>query len=155
MASEIILDGAQIEQIIPHRKPFRFVDGVVKLEPGKLAVGILTTFPKPEYDWLLESHFPGNPVIPGAIMDEALRQTGAVAALSAPENAGKIAVVSVVKDTRYRHHIRPGDYVLLEAELIRPRPGSIFGRGHLQALFEDKIAVEENISFFIADTLKT
>ena len=54
-------------------------------------------------------HFPGNPIMPGVKMVEALAQCGAVAVLSQPENAGKIALFAGIEDVRFKRIVRPGE----------------------------------------------
>ena len=78
----------EIQEIIPHRHPFLLIDFIDELEPGVRAVGYKSiTFNEPQFN----GHFPGQPVMPGVLMIEALAQVGAVAILSLPENKGKTA----------------------------------------------------------------
>ena len=75
----------EIQEIIPHRHPFLLIDFIDELEPGVRAVGYKSiTFNEPQFN----GHFPGQPVMPGVLMIEALAQVGAVAILSLPENKG-------------------------------------------------------------------
>ena len=69
----------EIQEIIPHRHPFLLIDFIDELEPGVRAVGYKSiTFNEPQFN----GHFPGQPVMPGVLMIEALAQVGAVAILS-------------------------------------------------------------------------
>ena len=71
----------EIQEIIPHRHPFLLIDFIDELEPGVRAVGYKSiTFNEPQFN----GHFPGQPVMPGVLMIEALAQVGAVAILSLP-----------------------------------------------------------------------
>ena len=83
------LTAAEIEKILPHRYPFALVDKILDYTPGQWARGVkCVTRTEPFF----EGHFPGHPVMPGVLILEALAQTGAVAALSLPENRGKLPV---------------------------------------------------------------
>ena len=138
------LDEAQIEEIIPHRKPFRFVSEVIDVEYGKRAVGLMSDLTQPGYEWV-QAHFPSFVVIPGAILLEALAEVGAIAVLGLPENRNKIAVLVGQNDWHYRRQVSPGNNVRLEAEIIRLR--SKFGRGHVQAMTNGQIIAEGIIDF--------
>lgn len=145
-----ILTGEQIKGIIPHREPFIFIDCIVELEYGKRAVGILSDFGKAEHAYWVRGHFPGFPVVPGAILVEALAEVGAVAALGLPENRGKVAMLTGLDKWRFRHAVLPGSPVRLEAQLTRMRRG--FGMGHARALGTDgQVLAEGDLSFAIVD----
>ena len=93
----------EIQEIIPHRHPFLLIDFIDELEPGVRAVGYKSiTFNEPQFN----GHFPGQPVMPGVLMIEALAQVGAVAILSLPENKGKTIVV-LLPDTGDRYYSTP------------------------------------------------
>lgn len=77
-----MLSIQEIMALIPHRYPFLLVDRIMELEPGVRAVGEKLVSANEPY---FQGHFPGNPIMPGVLILEALAQTGAVAALSAPE----------------------------------------------------------------------
>ena len=83
-----VLTTKEIMEIIPHRQPFLLVDTIEELEPGKRAVGKkCVSYNEPYF----AGHFPGEPIMPGVLIIEALAQVGAVIALSEPENKGKLA----------------------------------------------------------------
>src|SRR6202451_374517 len=106
------LGRTQIEEIIPHRAPFLLVDEVVELDPGRRALARKTVT---EED--CAGHFPGNPIMPGVKMVEALAQCGAVAVLSQPENKGKLALFAGIDDVRFKRIVRPGELLELECEV--------------------------------------
>ena len=85
-------------------------------------------------------HFPGNPIMPGVLMVEALAQAGAVAVLSEEENRGKLALFAGIDDVRFKRIVRPGDELRLECELESVR-GPI-GRGKARATVDGELAVE-------------
>lgn len=74
-----MLDIKQIQEIIPHRPPFLLVDRILELEPGVKAVGIKNVSINEDF---FRGHFPGNPIMPGVLIVEALAQVGAVALLT-------------------------------------------------------------------------
>ena len=100
------MNAAEIEAVIPHRPPFRFVDEIVELEPGVRAVGRLAITGE---EWYLPGHFPGNPIVPGVIMVEACAQVAAVCALTHPDHQGKFGVFAAIDETRFTRIVRPGD----------------------------------------------
>jgi 3-hydroxyacyl-[acyl-carrier-protein] dehydratase len=67
-----VLTNIEIQNIIPHRYPFLLVDKIVDLEPGKRAVGIKNVTANEPF---FQGHFPGNPIMPGVLIVEALAQT--------------------------------------------------------------------------------
>src|SRR5437016_964125 len=108
-----VLSRAQIQAIIPHREPFIFVDRIVEVEYGKRAVGILEDPARAGQAFWLQGHFPGFPVMPGALIIEALAEVGAVAALGLPENRGRLAILTGVDNWRFRQMALPGKPVRL------------------------------------------
>ena len=112
------LTAAEIEKILPHCYPFALVDKILDYTPGQWARGVkCVTRTEPFF----QGHFPGHPVMPGVLILEALAQTGAVAALSLPENRGKLALFGGVKNARFRRKVTPGDVLEMECVLTKRR----------------------------------
>ena len=133
------MDINEIQKIIPHRHPFLFVDRIVELEPGKRAVGIKNVSID---EWYFQGHFPGEPIMPGVLILEALAQVGCVAILSLPAHKGKIVLFAGIDKVRFKREVKPGDQLLLEVEISRWR-GKI-GKGLVRArLLEDLVAEAE------------
>ena len=112
------LNIQQIMEILPHRPPFLLVDKITECEPGVKATGVkCVTMNEPFFT----GHFPGQPIMPGVLILEALAQTGAVAALSLPENKGKLAIFGGVKNCRFKQQVVPGDVLELECTIIKQK----------------------------------
>ncbi|MFI5267440.1 MAG: 3-hydroxyacyl-ACP dehydratase FabZ [Chloroflexota bacterium] len=141
------LSRAEIEAIIPHRDPFLFVDRISDVEYGKRAVGWIDDVGR--HQLILSGHFPGFPVLPGAILVEALAEVGAVAALGLDGYRGKLGVLAGLDGWKFRRMARPGDQVRLEAELLRLRAN--FGKGRLSATIGGEVAAEGELTFGIID----
>jgi len=141
-----LLDKAQIEAILPHRDPFLFVDRVTELVPGEYAVAEKDILPT---DDVFRGHFPGRPVFPGVLQLEALAQTGAIAALSSPEYAGKLVLFGRADQVRFRRTVVPGDTLRLEARLLQKR--GMVGKGEGKAYVGNELACSALLTFAITD----
>lgn len=142
------LNCEQIEAILPHRYPFALVDRITDHEPGQWAAGIkCVTVNEPFFC----GHFPGNRVMPGVLILEALAQTGAVAVLSLPENRGKLALFGGVKNARFKKQVVPGDVLELSCTLTRSR-GAV-GVGEAVAKVNGKTAVVAELTFAVVDAV--
>ena len=136
----------EIEQILPHRHPFLLVDYIEEMEPGVSAVGYkCVTF----HEDFFRGHFPQEPVMPGVLILEALAQTGAVAALSIPENKGKLALFGGIKNARFRKQVTPGDVLTLHCELVEQR-GPV-GIGKASAYVDGKCAATAELTFVLTE----
>ena len=124
------LGKEEIEAILPHRDPFLLVDEVLALVPGQRVVARKTVTGDD-----CAGHFPGNPIMPGVKMVEALAQCGAVAVLSQPEHSGRIVLFAGIDGVRFKRIVRPGDVLDLVCEVEAVR-GPI-GKGRVRATASD------------------
>jgi 3-hydroxyacyl-[acyl-carrier-protein] dehydratase len=138
------LSREQIMEILPHRDPFLLLDEVVELEAGMRVVARKRVT---EVD--CAGHFPGNPIMPGVKMVEALAQAGAVAVLVEEENHGKLALFAGIDDVRFKRIVRPGDELTLECSVETVR-GPI-GRGKARATVDGELAVRGTLTFALGE----
>src|SRR3954469_5763753 len=114
------IDMAEILRRIPHRYPFLLVDRAEEYRAHQSIVGIkCVTVNEPHFT----GHFPGNPVMPGVLIVEAIAQTGAVL-MSKSLNAdvtGKTIFFTSLDNCRFRHPVRPGDVLRMPVEVLRAR----------------------------------
>ena len=137
-----VYNTQEIMEILPHRHPFLLIDTIEELEPGVRAVGRKNvTFNEPYF----AGHFPGNPVMPGVLIMEALAQTGAVAILSLPEHRGKTAYFAGIDKAKFKQMVRPGDTLELETTIIRST-GPV-GVGEAIATVNGKLAAKAELTF--------
>jgi 3-hydroxyacyl-[acyl-carrier-protein] dehydratase len=112
----------EILNILPHRYPFVLVDKIVELEIGKSIVGIKNvTFNEPHF----MGHFPGNPVMPGVLIIEAMAQVAAILTAKSVEVAGASATPFLVgvDNARFRKMVVPGDTLELRATILQNKRG--------------------------------
>lgn len=139
-----MIDQEGIKKIIPHRDPFLFLDEVIECEVGKRTKALWHIR---EDLFCFKGHFPGNPILPGVLITEALAQAGAVAILQEERFAGRLAVFGGIDGVRYRGMVVPGDDLILETEILRL--SGMGGKGKVKATVNDKVVCEGEILFVL------
>ena len=133
------IDFAEVMRRIPHRYPFLLVDRAEDYVPHASITGIKNvTHNEPFF----QGHFPGNPVMPGVLIVEALAQTGAVLmskSLDADVKTKTIFFMSV-DGARFRKPVRPGDQLRMSVVVLKHRGGLFKFRG--EAFTDGKLAAE-------------
>ncbi|MGE5593724.1 MAG: 3-hydroxyacyl-ACP dehydratase FabZ [Betaproteobacteria bacterium] len=141
-----MIDSVGIQAVLPHRYPFLLVDRITELEQGKRAVGVKNvTIGEPFF----QGHFPGNPVMPGVLILEAMAQVVAFAALGIEGARGKIPYLVAVDKARFHRPVVPGDQLRLETELVRVRRDS--GRAACSAFVDGKLVADAEMTFALVD----
>lgn len=140
------MNNIEIQELIPHRYPFLLVDKILEVEEGKRAVGIKNvTVNEPFF----QGHFPGNPIMPGVLIVEAMAQVGLIAIKSLDENRNKLGVFAGIDEMRFKEQVRPGDTLTIEVELTAFRRG--IGKADAVAKVDGKIAAKGKIMFAMVD----
>lgn len=138
------MSTVDIMNILPHRQPFLLIDTIEELEEGARAVAKKNvTFNEPFF----AGHFPGNPVMPGVLILEALAQTGAVAILSQPEWKGRTAYFAGLNKAKFKKKVVPGDVLTLETNIIKVKGPMGIGEG--KAFVDGKLACSCELTFAI------
>lgn len=136
-----ILDINTIQNILPHRYPFLFVDRVVEIQENKV-VGIKNvTINEPFF----QGHFPGHPIMPGVLIIEAMAQVGGVGALNMKANIGKLAYFMAIDNARFRKPVVPGDVLRIEVDLLKSKLNVM--KVHGIAKVGDETAAEADLMF--------
>jgi len=152
----------QILELLPHRPPFLLVDEVTDGEPGVRCTALRALR---DDDWWFAGHFPGNPVMPGVLIVEALAQTATLAAASAGAEAAaggevlpsaeaapggdKVGLFAGIDKVRFKRVCKPGDTLKLEAEIVAVH-GPV-GRAKVKATVDGQLACRGELMFAIVD----
>jgi 3-hydroxyacyl-[acyl-carrier-protein] dehydratase len=108
-------DKDDILKNLPHTFPFRMIDRILEIEPGKRAVALKNVSIDEPY---LQGHFPKGPVMPSILILEALAQTGGIAFHSSFEKEEEgVPFLAAVDRFRLNKRVVPGDQIILEAEI--------------------------------------
>ena len=134
-------DIGLIQRIIPHRYPFLLVDKVVDIDGYQSARGIKNvTMNEPHF----QGHFPGNPIMPGVTIVEAMAQTAAVmvgVALDYADRELKVYFMAI-DGGKFRRMVVPGDVLEMQMTTLRGRPGGKVWRFGGKATVEGEMAAE-------------
>ena len=141
-----MMNNIEIQKILPHRYPFLLIDKITEMEEGKSITGIKNvTVNEPFF----QGHFPGNPIMPGVLICEALAQVGAVLLLGMEENKGKLGEFTGINNFKFRRQVVPGDTLVLKAELVTYRHG--MGKANGEASVDGSVAAKGEISFAVIE----
>ena len=140
------MDVTAIMAAIPHRFPFFLVDRIDVIEEGKRAIGRKCVTMNEHF---FQGHFPGQPIMPGVLIIEAMAQTACALMFSRPEMKGKLAYFMGMEEIKFRKPVTPGDVLEMEIEMLRV--GSRAGRAKGVARIDGEPATEAVFSFAIVD----
>ena len=111
-----ILDIQQIEKTLPHRYPFLLVDKVIELTDKHVVAIKNVTYNEPFF----QGHFPGNSVMPGVLLAEALAQTGGFIAIPQNSEDKYDTYFLKIENCKFKQKVVPGDTLILKMELLHP-----------------------------------
>ncbi len=138
--------------MIPHRPPFLFVDQIIDITKIKITTEKRVKSNEPFF----KGHYPGNPIMPGVLVCEAIFQSGAVLVSSTYKNSGTSAidskgvpVLTRIKDVKFKNIVRPNDLLQIQVELAERIGGAFFMKG--VAMVDGKVAVRVEFAVTIAN----
>ncbi len=134
-------DIQEIQRLIPHRYPFLLIDKVVDIDGYQSACGIKNvTMNEPHF----QGHFPGNPIMPGVTIVEAMAQTAAVMVGTALNMQDKNLLVyfMAIDSCKFRRMVVPGDVLEMRLETLRGKPGGKVWKFAGRAEVEGELACE-------------
>ena len=144
-----MIDIREIQSILPHRYPFLLIDRIIELEPKKKIVGIKNvTINEPFF----QGHFPGNPIMPGVLILEAMAQAGGILAVKSTDNLeGKEKTVFFlgIDKAKFRKPVVPGDQIKFEITIIHERAPT--WKVSAKAFVDEKLVCEAELTAMVAE----
>ena len=147
-------DIGRVMELLPHRYPFLMIDRIIDMHEDISATGIKSVTINEPY---FQGHFPGNPVMPGVLMIEAMAQTAGGLVISHRNNesgengSAKIVYFMTIDKARFRRPVVPGDTVHFHVSLLRKRANVWKYAG--EAKVDGKLVAQAEISAMIADAV--
>lgn len=141
-----VYDVEAIRSVLPHRYPMLLVDRILELDPGKRAVGLKNVTINEDF---FNGHFPGNAMMPGVLILEAMAQVAGILVLSIPGYQGKLAVMAAIENVKFRRPVLPGDALISEVEVLQIRRA--FGKVKLTGRVKDETVASCEMTFGIVD----
>src|SRR6202008_2258891 len=144
----MILDSNGIQKILPHRYPFLMVDAILEMERFKRIVGVKNVSIN---EGVFQGHFPGQPILPGVLILEAMAQTGGLLLLQEiPDREEKLLYFVAVDDARFRRPVVPGDQLKLEVKVVNWRGGD-FAKWEGRATVDGNLCAEATLMCKMVD----
>ncbi|PKL51721.1 MAG: 3-hydroxyacyl-[acyl-carrier-protein] dehydratase FabZ [Nitrospira bacterium HGW-Nitrospira-1] len=137
----------EIMKYLPHRYPFLLVDRIIDIQPGESITGIKNvTFNEPFF----QGHFPGQPIMPGVLIVEAMAQVAGVMAFrSGVEGSGRLVYFMSIEKAKFRRPVTPGDQLKLDIKVLQQR-GNVW-KFSGSATVEGKLVSEADFTAMVTD----
>jgi 3-hydroxyacyl-[acyl-carrier-protein] dehydratase len=133
----------EILNAIPHRPPFLFVDRIVEVSGTKIKT---TKEIRPD-EPVFEGHYPGQPIMPGALICESIFQTGAILLSKTMGGmGGGIPVLARISNAKFKSIVKPGSILDIEAELVEKVSNAYFMKGKASVAGKTSVTVEFTVT---------
>ncbi|MCZ2809170.1 MAG: 3-hydroxyacyl-ACP dehydratase FabZ [Candidatus Bathyarchaeota archaeon] len=133
----------EVLNAIPHRPPFLFVDRIVELSGTKIKT---TKEIRPD-EPVFEGHYPGQPIMPGALICESIFQTGAILLSKMMGSIGEgIPVLTRINNAKFKSIVKPGNTLDIEAELVEKVSNAYFMKGKASVGGKTSVTVEFTVT---------
>lgn len=141
------IDIQKLLELLPHRYPFLLIDKIVDIDGDESATGIKNvTINEPHFT----GHFPGQPIMPGVLIIEAMAQTaGAISILASGSNKPSIVYFMTIDNAKFRKPVVPGDRMEIKVQKIKKR-GPLSKYGCIAIVDGAKVAEAEVTAMIIA-----
>ena len=137
-----MIDIQGILDTLPHRYPILLVDRILELEPGKRIVGLKNvTINEPFF----QGHYPGQPVMPGVLILEAMAQAGAILLLTDEKFSGMVPLFGAIDKVKFKRMVVPGDQLV--SDLILEWVRGPIGRFHGHCSVEGQVVAMMEATF--------
>ena len=141
------LNIKEIQKIIPHRYPFLMIDKVVDLKPNEKLIALKNVTINENF---FVGHFPGEKVMPGVLIVEAMAQAGCIYFYYSKDMQGKDLIYYLAKvSVKFSKPVTPGDQIIIEVTTIKMMSKAGFLK--TKAIVNDKVVAEAEIGFGIKE----
>ncbi len=139
----------EVLKAIPHRPPFLLVDRVVEVTDARIRTTKQISAEEPFF----KGHYPGNPIMPGVLICEAVFQTGAILLSRVVGDIGEgTPVLTRVTNAKFKNMVKPGALLEMEAELVEKVSNAFFLKGKASVAGKTVVTVEFAVSLVKAET---
>jgi len=141
-----MIDIKEIMQCLPHRYPFLLVDRVLEMQAGESIVCIKNvTINEPFF----QGHFPGNPIMPGVLIVEAMAQAAGVLGIKSSDVPARAVYFMSIENAKFRKPVLPGDQLRFEVKVLKRR--SNVWKFRAEAKVDDKLVSEAEFTAMLVD----
>jgi 3-hydroxyacyl-[acyl-carrier-protein] dehydratase len=123
-----------IKELIPQREPFLFVDKILECSEKIISTSLFLTGKEDFF----RGHFPGNPIMPGVLLQEAIFQSGA-ALMAKNQSMPSLGVVTRVQNAKFKNMVKPGDTLIISVELLEQLANASYMKGNIKV--NDKVVL--------------